>query len=128
MKILEILDPKREIIDYLLHREHCTLVDGILVKDLDRVGRDIFNIVIVDNCIETFQLHPQNGLLIKSFVGQPDDSELVLIQSFLKELRKEKDVRCVSKRFEQYKRTDKWKRQFFSYNEFFKRKNYTFKS
>lgn len=55
--IISQIDPQRQFIDYLLCRQHCTQIDSALIKDLDRIGRDIGSIIIIDNDKHSFQLH-----------------------------------------------------------------------
>lgn len=49
-----MLDPGRMFIKMALSREHCTYVNGILVKNLDVLGRNLMQCVIVDNTMEAF--------------------------------------------------------------------------
>ena len=60
--LLDIIDNKSNC-SFRLFREHCTLINNVYVKDLKRLGRDIKDIVIVDNSPLSYLLHPDNGLL-----------------------------------------------------------------
>ena len=52
-----------------MYREHTTLINGINVKDLSRLGRDMNKIIIIDNIEENYQFQPNNGLNISDFEG-----------------------------------------------------------
>ena len=48
-----------------------------MIKDLNRIGRSIDTIIIVDNMPQNYRLHKENGIHIKSFWGKnPDDNVL----------------------------------------------------
>jgi Dullard-like phosphatase family protein len=68
--VLNIIEKKigRKIFDYRLFREH-TIIDESQnhIKDLSKIGRDLKNILIVDNIAENFLYQPENGILISSF-------------------------------------------------------------
>ena len=42
------LDPKN-VSSYLLFREHCTFHNGLFVKDMAALGRDLKDVIIIDN-------------------------------------------------------------------------------
>ena len=46
------------------------------MKDLSRIGRDISRTIIVDNIAENFQLQPENGIFIKSWFADENDTAL----------------------------------------------------
>ena len=54
------------------------------VKDLSRIGRDLSRTIIIDNTAENFQRQVNNGLFIKSFYDDPEDTELAEMLPFLK--------------------------------------------
>jgi Dullard-like phosphatase family protein len=68
--VLNIIEKKigKKIFDYRLFREH-TIIDESQnhIKDLSKIGRDLKNILIVDNIAENFLYQPENGILISSF-------------------------------------------------------------
>jgi RNA polymerase II subunit A small phosphatase-like protein len=46
--LMDILDPNR-VAPQRLFREHCTFFNGLFVKDMARVGRNMEDIIIIDN-------------------------------------------------------------------------------
>ena len=82
--VIDGLDCK-ELIDYRLYRQHTTVINGINIKDLSKLGRDMNKIIIIDNIEENYQLQPNNGLNISDFEGDEDDNELdFLLEDLLK--------------------------------------------
>lgn len=54
--ILNVLDPDRNLILHRLYRQHTLVTDeGIYLKDLSRLGRDLSKTIIVDNIRENFE-------------------------------------------------------------------------
>ena len=47
-KIVEQLDPEKKYIDYKLSRNFCTMYQGVYVKDIRKLGRNIKDIIIID--------------------------------------------------------------------------------
>lgn len=81
--LLDIID-KKGLCPFRLFREHCTLISMTFVKDLQKLGRDLKNIVIVDNSPLSYTLHPVNGLPIKTWFEDKSDKELYQIIPILK--------------------------------------------
>ena len=50
------------------------------------LGRNLARTLIVDNVRANFAMQPQNGIEITSWEGNPNDEELVSLQSFLERL------------------------------------------
>ena len=87
-KILDHIDPERQIIKKRLYRQDCICVESqFFIKDLDVfIDRDKENIVIVDNSIMSFAFDLDNGVPIQSFMGtEEEDKELLFLISFLEE-------------------------------------------
>ena len=80
--VLSELD-KNNAIDYKLYRKHTEQINGVFIKDLSKLGRDINKVVIVDNNKDNFSLQPENGLHICSFLGDQSDDELYLLSEDL---------------------------------------------
>ena len=59
------------------------------------MGRDISKTLIVDNVAENFQLQPDNGVFIRTWIDDPTDNALDELAPLLKEIavRNVKDVR-----------------------------------
>ena len=67
--IIKEIESKEKIFDYNFGREHCVLCDNILVKDISLIGRDLSNIIIVDDNENSFKLNEENGIKISKFEG-----------------------------------------------------------
>ena len=67
--IIKEIELKEKIFDYNFGREHCVLCDNILVKDISLIGRDLSNILIVDDNENSFKLNEENGIKISKFEG-----------------------------------------------------------
>lgn len=49
-KVIDILDPNKNIFTHRLFREHCYSTQGIFIKDLNIFsGRDLKDIILIDN-------------------------------------------------------------------------------
>lgn len=70
-------------IDFRLYREHTIQKDGVNIKNLSKIGRDIKTTMIVDNVEANFKLNPNNGYHIKNFEGEEEDEELLYLQKEL---------------------------------------------
>ena len=80
--VLEEID-KYKVITHKLYRRHVEYNDGLCLKDLDKIGRDIKRVCIIDNDKNNFKLHVENGIEIKEFLGEQDDNELDLLGDLL---------------------------------------------
>lgn len=68
----------------VLHRDFCKKKRSHYVKDLSKLGRKMDRVLLLDHDPEAFKLQPENGLLIRPFEGDPNDSELMDLLDFLK--------------------------------------------
>ena len=73
--LITILDTTK-VVEHRLFREHCTYIDGTFVKDLNRLGRTLRNVLLVDNSPVCFSLQQENGIPIKSWYDDKYDVEL----------------------------------------------------
>ena len=83
--VIDGLDCKN-LIDYKLYREHTYDYNGINVKDLSKLGRDLKKIIIIDNIEENYIFQPNNGLNILDFEGDENDNELQFLLEDLLEI------------------------------------------
>ena len=96
--LLDILDKEKNI-QHRLYREHCTFINGVFIKDLKRLNRNLKDVIIVDNSPLAFAFDIDNGLPIISWFDDPVDKELINIQPLLEFLSNTKDVRKYIKKF-----------------------------
>lgn len=81
---------------HILTRNHCKLMNGMIVKDLSIFRRSMGSIIIVDNNALSFQLQPENGIPISTWVGDYEDNALLdVLLPFLNYCRDANDVREV---------------------------------
>ena len=90
--LLDILD-KNKLCSYRLFREHCTLINSSFVKDLKKLGRDLKDVVILDNSPMAYLLNNDNGLPILTWFDDKDDRELYKVIPILDFLSLVSDVR-----------------------------------
>merc|ERR1719273_1804495 len=67
--ILDRLDPYG-LISHRLYRNHCTVIgidNGIFLKDLRLIGRDLDKTVILDNSPQNFGFQQNNGIMINNY-------------------------------------------------------------
>jgi CTD small phosphatase-like protein 2 len=64
--ILNDLD-RQGYITHRLYRDHTKYRNGVYVKDLSKIGRDLHKTIIIDNIEENFCSQPDNGIPIKSW-------------------------------------------------------------
>jgi CTD small phosphatase-like protein 2 len=74
--VLDRIDPGK-LISFRLYRQHTKLKGTVFLKDLTMLGRDISRTIIVDNVAENFQLHPENGIFVRSWFDDMSDHELL---------------------------------------------------
>ena len=98
--VRSILDPKREIFNYILSHESCLKTrNGLVVKNLEILkGRNLRDIIIVDNLAQNFGLHVNNGIPILSWYGDKSDNELSYICDYLIAASYADDVREYNKK------------------------------
>ena len=90
--LMNIIDPNNYC-PYRLFREHCSYINNNYVKDLTKLGRNLKDIIIVDNSPLSYSFHPNNGLPILSWFDDYNDFELEKITPILIFLSMVDDVR-----------------------------------
>ena len=90
--LLNVID-RKGYIPFRLFREHCTLINTSFVKDLNLLGRDLKDIIILDNNPTAYSFNHDNGFPIKSWFEDKNDDELLKIIPILEFLSYVPDVR-----------------------------------
>ena len=92
-KILKIIESKEKFFDYILDRRHITYENGSYIKNISLIGRELKNIIIIDDNPQAFKLHNENGIFIKPFYGDclNDKNILKNLMNILKDIRKDVD-------------------------------------
>lgn len=81
--IIEALDPKN-IISYKLVRDATHFVDGVHVKNLDKLNRDLTKVIVIDWNMDSVKFHPDNVFHVPRWSGNDDDTTLLDLAAFLK--------------------------------------------
>ncbi|XP_076848835.1 CTD (carboxy-terminal domain, RNA polymerase II, polypeptide A) small phosphatase-like b isoform X2 [Brachyhypopomus gauderio] len=98
-------DPVADLLDQWgvfrarLFRESCVFHRGNYVKDLSRLGRELHNVIIVDNSPASYIFHPENAVPVQSWFDDMADTELMDLLPFFEGLSKEEDVYGVLQNF-----------------------------
>jgi len=90
--IVDKLDPNH-LISYRYYREDCTFVGHGFVKDIAQLGRDLKDVIILDNAPISYTLQPFNALPSYTWVGDKSDTQLHDLLFILKALANVDDVR-----------------------------------
>ena len=93
--LIDAIEFEKQYFDYVLFREHAIIIGDDFVKDLNRVGRSLDRVIIVDDMPQNFRLQKQNGITIKPFLGDDyNDTALYDLLPILKHIAEEgNDVR-----------------------------------
>ena len=90
--LLDIID-KDNICSFRLFREHCSMMGVTYIKDLNNLGRDLKDVIIVDNSPLSYSLNKENGIPISTWFNDKKDKELYNILPILEFLSCVNDVR-----------------------------------
>lgn len=89
------------IAKFRLYREHCTFSNNTFVKDLSALGRDLKNVIIVDNSPTAYAFQPENAIPITTWMDDMTDNKLSQLTPVLELLTHVDDVREYIKKFVQ---------------------------
>ena len=96
--LLDIID-KNNICKYRLYREHCTEINNCFIKEINKLGRELKDVIIVDNSPLSYYFNPENGIPISSWFDDKNDKELYNISVILEFLSFVPDVRNFIQKF-----------------------------
>jgi Dullard-like phosphatase family protein len=101
--VLDVLDPKKNMLSKRFYRDSCSVHEelGVYVKDLKSVlgnqqQQTKFNekrVVLIDNNPLSFLANPSNGILVSNFYDDPYDETLPAVLDVLDQLDGMEDVR-----------------------------------
>ncbi|CAD8209857.1 unnamed protein product [Paramecium pentaurelia] len=96
-QIIDKLDPSRKWVSHRLYRENCIQTSqGIYVKDLRIINRDLKDIVLIDNAAYSYAFQIENGIPIIPYIDNTKDIELLGVIDYLKILLQINDVREIN--------------------------------
>eukprot|EP00826_Nyctotherus_ovalis_P004811 TRINITY_DN11067_c0_g3_i4.p1 TRINITY_DN11067_c0_g3~~TRINITY_DN11067_c0_g3_i4.p1 ORF type:complete len:404 (+),score=93.23 TRINITY_DN11067_c0_g3_i4:665-1876(+) len=103
--LLDTLDPEH-FIQHRLFRDSCKVTSKGFVKDLSLLGRQLKDIVIIDNTPVAYSLQPLNALPIKTWTEDREDTQLKDLLPIVKLLSKAYDVRDYLKKIVKEEKVD----------------------
>ena len=92
--LLDRLD-RHKVICNRLFREDCCESNGLYVKDLKVIGKNLKDLIIIDNNPISYSVNKENGIPIKTWHYDKGDIELEKLIPFLTFLSSVDDVRRV---------------------------------
>lgn len=97
--VLDFLDPEKKLISHRLYRESCIQTPaGMYVKDLRVIGgRELEEMVLVDNASYSFGFQLDNGIPIIPFYDSRQDKELQILGGYLEGLAKVQSMRNLNR-------------------------------
>eukprot|EP01026_Neomeris_dumetosa_P008155 TRINITY_DN1256_c0_g4_i1.p3 TRINITY_DN1256_c0_g4~~TRINITY_DN1256_c0_g4_i1.p3 ORF type:complete len:340 (+),score=55.98 TRINITY_DN1256_c0_g4_i1:306-1325(+) len=90
--LLDLLD-EHSMVRWRLFREACVHFQGTYVKDLTKLGRELRNVIIVDNSPNSYIFQPENAIPIRAFMDDMEDRALLELLPLLQDLSTKFDVR-----------------------------------
>ncbi|KAL9452317.1 hypothetical protein AB3S75_008162 [Citrus x aurantiifolia] len=97
--VLNRLD-RNGVISHRLYRDSCKQIDGKFVKDLSEMGRNLKQVVIVDDNPNAYIFQPENAIPVKPFTGDSSDIELWKLVNFFEACDCFVDMRDAVKAFD----------------------------
>ena len=84
--ILDKIDINNEYFNYRLYRRHVTYENGVSIKKLNMIGRDLKKVIFVDNLKANAKYNMNNLYHIKSWYSDIMDNQLILLKNKLKDI------------------------------------------
>jgi len=107
-QILDMIDPDNHLFHHRLYRTSCqecipnpSIPEAkVYVKDLRVLGRDLRDVILIDNSLLCFAYQLDNGIVCNPYKGSLDDTELVTMIEILTVMNKfpQMDVRRMFRR------------------------------
>ena len=93
--LIDAIEENHVYFEHRFYRQHTVIMGNDFVKDLNRIGRPLDSIIIVDNMPQNFRLQKENGINIKAFWGEDaNDNALEELGKILINIAQDgKDVR-----------------------------------
>jgi len=90
--VLDLLDIHK-VVRARLFREACSNYKGNYVKDLNKLGRELKNTIIIDNSPSSYLFHTDYAVPVESWFDDENDTELADLIPILKEMARADNVR-----------------------------------
>jgi CTD small phosphatase-like protein 2 len=93
--MIDLIDPRNEIFIKRVFRDNCIKTkEGVMIKDL-RIfkGRNLKDMVLVDNSSISFMWHYENGVPCLNYTDDFEDDQFIGLGRFLMTLKDVSDVR-----------------------------------
>ena len=88
--LIDAIEENNLYFEHRFYRQHTVIIGNDFVKDLNRIGRPIDKMIIVDNMPQNFRLQKENGINIKAFWGEDaNDNALEELGTILINIAKE---------------------------------------
>ena len=88
--LIDSLEENKIYFEQRFYRDHISIDNNDVVKDLVKIGRSLDKILIIDNMPQNFKLQKNNGIIIKSFWGEnPNDNILSELANILIKIAKD---------------------------------------
>ncbi|KAI7901229.1 NLI interacting factor, partial [Cokeromyces recurvatus] len=92
--VIDWLD-QDNLISQRLFRQSCILQNGNFLKDITLAEKDLCKVCLVDNSPISFDLYKENGIILPTWISNPNDESLLDLLPLLDALRFAADVRSI---------------------------------
>jgi len=98
------MDPQQQYIMYKLYRDATRYNNGVHVKELSNLNRDLRKVIVIDWNRDHLQSNPDNALIMKKWEGDNTDRNLIGLAQLLHEIKDSglEDVRDVLTYYRQF--------------------------
>ena len=85
-KIVEFIDPSNRYFTAVLHRKHCISAKSVYTKSIGVLSnRNRSNVIAIDNSLFAFPFDYSQMVLVRPFIDDMEDCELLKLLVFVKE-------------------------------------------